>query len=51
MAATDVEYGVHTRIKFECGKCELVSNATIRQSSEQQTDLSPAESERRIIVE
>jgi hypothetical protein len=34
---------MHTRIKFVCGKCETVSNATIRQTTaEYQTDNSLA---------
>jgi hypothetical protein len=39
MAASEVAYGFHTRIKFVCGKCATVSSATIRQSAkEQQTE-------------
>jgi len=36
MAATDVDYGFHTRIKFVCGKCATVSNATIRAAIKEQ---------------
>jgi hypothetical protein len=43
MATSEVEFGMHTRIKFVCGKCETVSNATIRQTTaEYQTDNSLA---------
>jgi len=33
MAATNVEVGMRTRIKFVCGKCHAETQATIRQST------------------
>lgn len=30
MAASEVEYGLHTHVKFVCSKCEAVSNKSIR---------------------
>jgi hypothetical protein len=33
MAASQVDYGFHTRVKFVCSNCTTVSDATIRHAS------------------